>query len=334
MKDKLFIGADVSKEWIDVAIQGHARTQRIANTEAAIRDWVGRLDVRQIGLFVFEPTGGYERLLQRCLRDAGITFARVHPNEVVAFRRRRGVKAKTDVMDARLLADFAALELSGRGLAAMIAADEGLAELVSRRRQLMDTLQAERCRAALAANPVTKASFKAISKALTTAYDLIEAAIERHISQQPELARMAALLRSLKCVGPVTVHTILAELPELGVLTSKQIAALVGLAPQQRESGKQRGRAATGHGRPGVRRVLFNAARIAIRHNPVMRAFYQRLVEQNGRPGKVALMAVMRKMLVTLNAIARDQKPWHGSAATTEEPALPGSAGGRFLVPA
>jgi transposase len=235
---------------------------------------------------------------------------------VVAFRRRRGVKAKTDAMDARLLADFAALELSGRGLAAMIAADEALAELVSRRRQLMDTLQAERCRAALVANPVAKASFKAICEALTTACDLIETAIEQHISQQPELARMAALLRSLKCVGPVTVHTILAELPELGVLTSKQIAALVGLAPQQRESGKQRGRAATGHGRPGVRRVLFNAARIAIRHNPVMRAFYQRLVEQNGRPGKVALMAVMRKMLVTLNAIARDQKPWHSGAAT------------------
>ncbi len=334
MKNKLFIGADVSKDWIDVAVHGRAGTQRIANTEAVIGAWIGRLEVSQVGLFVFEPTGGYERTLQRCLRDARVMFARVHPNEVVAFRRRRGVKAKTDVMDARLLADFAALELSGRGLAAMIAADEVLAELVSRRRQLMETLQAERCRAALVSGPVAKASFEAVSTALTTALGLIETTIEQHIGQHAELAKMAGLLRSLKCVGPVTVHTLLAELPELGLLTGKQIAALVGLAPQQRESGKQRSRAITGHGRPGVRRVLFNAARIAIRFNPVMRAFYQRLVEQNGRLGKVALTAVMRKMLVTLNAIAREQKPWHGGIAATQKASLLGSAKDRFFVPA
>ncbi|GLK75528.1 hypothetical protein GCM10008171_07820 [Methylopila jiangsuensis] len=121
---------------------------------------------------------------------------------------------------------------------------------------------------------------------------------------------MARRLASLKGVGPVTIMTLIGALPELGRLTGKEIASLVGLAPVTRDSGRTRGRAATGHGRPDVRRVLFNAARCAIRHNLTMKAFYDRLVTQNRRPGKVALTAVMRKMLVTLNAIARDRQNW------------------------
>ncbi len=309
MKDKIFMAADVSKEWLDIAIHGQVGTQRIDNNEAAIRDWIGSLRAERIGLFAFEPTGGYERCLQRCLQDASIAFARVHPNEVAAFRRRRGVKAKTDAMDALLLADFAALELSGRGLAPLLAQDQTLRELSCRRRQLIDILQAERCRAAMVDGALAKASFSSVLQALEAALAAIETAIEQHIASQPELAAMAGLLRSVKGVGPVTAHTLLAELPELGAYSGKQIAALVGLAPQQRDSGKQRGRAITGHGRPGVRRVLFNAARIAIRYNPSLREFYQRLVQNNRRPGKVALTATMRKLLVILNAIARDKQP-------------------------
>lgn len=192
----------------------------------------------------------------------------------------------------------------------MVEDNEVLRELSTRRRQLLDTLQAERQRAAMTCGEAAKASFVLVIQALETALAAIEAAVEQTIATTPPLAAMAALLRSLKGVGPVTVHTLLAELPELGSRSGKQIAALVGLAPQQRDSGHQHGRAVTGHGRPGVRRVLFNAARIAIRYNPPMRAFYQRLVQTNRRPGKVALTAVMRKMLVTLNAIARDRTPW------------------------
>jgi transposase len=310
MPDKQFIGVDVSKGWTDLATAGQPGHRRIDNTDAAFQDWVGTLDPASVGLIAFEPTGGYERRLQRALRQAGLAFARVHPNEIAAFRRRRGVKAKTDPMDARLLADFAAIELANRGLAPLVEDNETLRELSTRRPQLAATLQAERCRAAMASSAAAKASFTLVAEALQTALAAIEAAIEQTIRTTPELAAMATLLRSLKGVGPVTVHTLLAELPELGSRSGKQIAALVGLAPQQRDSGKQRGRAVTGHGRPGVRRVLFNAARIAIRHNPTMRAFYQRLVQSNRRSGKVALTAVMRKMLVTLNAIARDRQPW------------------------
>ena len=170
--------------------------------------------------------------------------------------------------------------------------------------------QAERCRAAIAAGVAVRGSLELIITTLSQALDGIDAAIAAHIEAHQPLADAARLLQSLKGVGPVTAHTMLGELPELGRLTGKEIAALAGLVPRTRQSGTRTWRATTGHGRPGVRRVLFNAARCAIRWNPPMKAFYQRLVVQNRRPGKVALVAVMRKMLVILNAIARDKKPW------------------------
>lgn len=308
MTDKRFVGFDVSKDFIDVARHGGAGTLRIANQEGAITAFLA--DEGEIALAAFEPTGGYERALRRALVAARVPFARVHPNEVAAFRTRRGVKAKTDALDARLIADFAALELDGRGLGALVEGDEGLRELVVRRRQLVDALHAERCRAALAEAAVVRKTLARVVAAIEGALAEIEAEVAARIAADGELAAMASRLSSLKGVGPVTVMTLIGELPELGRLTGKEIASLAGLSPRTRDSGKTRLRATTGHGRPGVRRVLFNAARCAIRHNPTMRAFYDRLVTTNRRPGKVALTAVMRKMLVTLNAIARDGQNW------------------------
>jgi len=308
MDDKIFVGVDVSKDWLDIAAHDGA-VERIANTAEAVGSWIAGLAAHP-ALVAFEPTGGYERVLRRGLCAAGIAFARVHPNEVAAFRLRRGGKAKTDRLDARLLAAFAAVELSSRGLAPLVEGDDVLREMVARRRQLVDALQAERCRAATAAAPAVRASLDKIVAMLGQTLDEIDAAIAAHIKADDDLAATAATLKSLKGVGPVTVHTLLGELPELGRLNGKEIAALVGLAPRTRQSGKSAFRATTGHGRPNVRRVLFNAARAAIRWNPVMKTFYDRLVTANRRPGKVALVAVMRKMLVTLNAIARDKQPW------------------------
>lgn len=306
----LYLGIDVAKDWIDVASAGAKAAQRIANTQAAIQAWLQAPGARPVTLAAFEPTGGHERVLRRCLVEAQVPFARVHPNELVAFRARRGVRAKTDALDARLLAEFAAHELAQRGLRPLIEADETLRDLVARRRQLVAMLHAERCRAATVLQPAVKRTLETITLALEQAVDEIERELRRHVAASPLLAAMAQALCSLKGVGPITVFTLLGELPELGRCTGKEIAALVGLAPHTQQSGKSQGRAATGHGRPGIRAVLFNAARCAIRHNPVMRDFYQRLVSQNHRPGKVALVAVMRKMLVTLNAIARDGQPW------------------------
>ena len=300
----------MSKDWIDVATYGTTATRRLDNTSEAINAWIASLDHDRVRLVAFEPTGGHERILRRCLVAAKLPFSRVHPNEVVAFRKRRGGKAKTDALDAVLLAAFAALELDGRGLAPLVEANDALREMAARRRQISAFLQAERCRASLAEAGIVRQTLADIVTVLLAAIAAIDVAIAAEIAADAALATSAGLMRTLKCIGPVTVHTMLGELPELGRLSGKEISALVGVAPINRESGKRRQRATTGHGRPGVRRVLFNAARSAIQWNPVMRAFHERLTKVNGRPGKVALTAVMHKMLLTLNAIVRDQKPW------------------------
>ena len=155
MKDKLYIGVDVSKNWIDIGTHGQSKTQRIDNDETAVAAWVGSLAPRDVALVCFEPTGGYERLLRHCLRDAGIPFARVHPNQIAAYRKMRGIKAKTDAKDALLLASFGADERAARGVAA-IDADETLRALSARRRQLLDMRQAERCRLATAASSTNR----------------------------------------------------------------------------------------------------------------------------------------------------------------------------------
>jgi transposase len=309
--DKSIIGVDVSKHWLDIATVPAGAQERIANTPEAIAQWISSAGLASTAALVaFEPTGGYERNLRDALRQTGIRFARVHPREVVCFRRSRGIKAKTDRIDAKLIASFAAEELSRRGFTAAIDGDEGLRELAVRRRQLRDLRHAEACRLAMAATPEVRSSLEATLVALEAALRAVEDALDARIAANPELTQAVQHLQSLKGVGPITANTLLAELPELGLLSNKEIAALVGLAPFTHQSGKTRSRASTGHGRPGVRNVLFNAARAAIRSNPAMKTFYRRLVEENRRPGKVALTAVMRKMLVTLNAIARDRQPW------------------------
>jgi transposase len=312
MTDKDIFGIDVAKDWLDIGRAGDIRIARIANSETAIEAW---LDEARPAMAAFEPTGGYERSLREALRRRGILFVRVHPNELIAFRRSRGIKAKTDPIDARLIASFAAEELPRRGLKPSIVGDEALRELAARRRQLIDTIHAERCRLALAQAQPVKASLAIVIDTLAASLAAIEAELASRIAADPDTAEMDRLLRSLKCVGPITALTLIAELPELGHLSGKEIASLVGLAPRTRRSGKAVGREPTGYGRPGVRRVLFNAARSAIRHNPAMKAFYHRLTTENDRPGRVALTAVMRKMLVILNAIARDKQPWHNIPA-------------------
>lgn len=310
---KLIVGIDVAKEWIDIAIAGQEGVTRIENSEQAIAAWLGAMEAALIDLVAFEPTGGYERLLRRSLVRAKVAFVRVHPNEVVAFRRRRGIRAKTDPLDARLIADFAAEELIRRKRAPMAEGDETLHELAVRRRQLKAMLHAETCRRELAADAIVCETLRAVIAALERCLAAIEKAVAERMASNTH-AQLARRLQTLCGVGPVIAATLIAELPELGRLSGKEIAALCGLAPQNRESGKRRSHAGTGHGRPEIRKVLFNGARSAIRFNPVMRAFFHRLVQQNCRPGKVALTAVMRKMLVTLNAMVRDETDWKHAA--------------------
>jgi transposase len=312
MSDKLIVGVDVSKEWLDLAVFGEAGVERIDSNEEAVAAWLER---RRPALVAFEPTGGYERTLQRCLRSRGILFVRVHPNDVIAYRKSRGIKAKTDKIDARLIAAFAADELARRGLKPSIACDETLQELAARRRQIRDAIQAERCRLAIAGNKAVRKSITLAISALSRNLKAIETEIGSHLKSDKEASELMTLLQTVRGIGPVVAMTLLADLPELGHLSAKQIAALAGLAPITRQSGKTPGRDRIGFGRPAVRSALFNAARAAIRHASPFKAFFDRLVTEHKRPGKVALVAVMRKLLVTANAIARDRQPWRHATA-------------------
>jgi len=307
MGGKRIVGVDVAKAWLDLAVAGTGTCERVANTAEAVGAW---LDRENPALVAFEPTGGYERVLRDALRERGIVFARVHPNDVIAFRKSRGIRAKTDRIDAHLIAAFAAEELERRGPHLVVLGDETLRELAARRRQLVESLQAERCRLDLARANGVRASLTLLIDALRHSLDAIEAELAAHIASDPELARLSALLQTIKGIGPITAMTLLADLPELGRLNGKEIAALVGLAPQTRQSGKARYRERTGYGRPAVRRALFNAARSVVHRESAFKTFYERLVTSNKRPGKVALTALMRKLLVTANAVARDRQPW------------------------
>lgn len=307
MASKCVVGVDVSKDWLDVAVAGEAGTERIANTAEAVAAWLDRVAPT---LTAFEPTGGYERVLRDGLQERGVLFVRVHPNDLIAFRKSRGIKAKTDRIDAHLIATFAAEELARRGVRPTVLGDETLRELAVRRRQLVAALQAERCRFDLARTAGVRTSLTLVIDALRHSLEALEAELAAHIAADPALAELSTLLQTLKGIGPITAMTLLADLPELGHLNSKEIAALVGLAPHTRQSGKTRYRERTGHGRPAVRRALFNAARSVIHRESGFKTFYDRLVTENRRPGKVALTAVMRKLLVTANAIARDHQPW------------------------
>ena len=285
MTDKPIVGVDVAKDWLDLCT-GETRIERIANREEAIAAWFDRV---RPALVAFEPTGGYERRLVAALHQRAIVFVRVHPNRVIAVRESRGVKAKTDPIDARLIRAFTDDQLSRGALRPSLLGDERLRELAARRRQLTATLHAERCRLAVARTETVRASLEQVITVLRASLDAVEADI-----------------------AVAVAATLIADLPELGLLSGKQIAALVGLTPRTRRSGKGRYQEPIGYGRPAVRQALFNAARAAIRHPSPFRDFYRRLVHDNHRPGKVALTAVMRKLLVTANAVACDRQPWHG----------------------
>jgi transposase len=244
-----------------------------------------------------------------CTPTGSPRFATAAGSKPSRPRRRPGA----DRIDAALILAFVTDLLARRELRPGIPGQDGLRELAARRRQLTEALQAERCRRDLAAPPGIRGSLDAIIAALQSNLGVIEGEIAATIADAPRLAELSRLLQTIFGIGPVVAARLVAELPERGLLSGKQIAALVGLAPRTRQSGKTSWRERTGHGRIGVRRALFNAARSAIAHRSPFKDFYDRLVRENNRPGKVALVAVMRKILVTANAAARDRQPWRAA---------------------
>lgn len=306
--EQIIVGIDIAKKRLDVHVRPHAETFAVAADETGVQDLVTRLQGLAPRLVVLEATGGYEVPVAAALATAGLPVAVVNPRQVRDFARATGRLAKTDVLDAQMLALFGeAVRPPVRALPDEQA--QNLAELVVRRRQLVEMLAAETNRQRQAREPRVRQRIAAHREWLRAALQELERDLRETIRGTGIWREREEVLKSVPGVGDVTAQTLIAELPELGQLDRRRIAALVGIAPLNRDSGTFRGRRMIGGGRATVRTVLYMAAITAIRCNTVIAAQYQRLVAA-GRPGKVALVAAMRKLLVILNAMVRDGRRW------------------------
>jgi transposase len=304
MDGKRVIGVDIGSRWLDIAREGADRVERQSNDAAGIAKLVSGLDA-SCDIVVFERCGGYERALEAALAAAGVAWAVVHSQRVKAFRQVQGIKAKTDAIDARLLRDFGRDRLKAGELRLGRTKDVTLDALMARRNQLRAALHAERCRKATAAIAVVGASIDRMIGHLEADLVAIESELTAHEAGDPHLCRKQEVLCSRKGVAQATARALLAELPELGQFNRKEITALGSLAPRVHRSGKSCLRRGLVPGRAAVKVILFNPARSAMRFDPEIRAFSERL-RARGKPGKVVMVAVMRKMLVRLNAALRD----------------------------
>jgi len=305
--DPIAVGIDVSKERLDVHVHPARTVLSLSRNSAGIEELIGALAAVAPQLVAVEATGGFETVVVAALAAAGLPVVVVDPARVRAFAAALGRRAKTDPIDAQVIAQFAAATRPPvRALPD--AATRALADLVARRRQIIQMIVAEGQRAKRAA-PRAKRSISRLLEALRRELSEIDADIDETVRGSPVWCEKEELLASVKGVGSVTARTMLAEPPELGSLNRRQIAALAGLAPFTRQSGKWRGKSFIGGGRASVRSALFMAAMTAMRHNPVLRAFHQRL-RAAGKPKMVALIAVARKLLTILNAILKDKTKW------------------------
>jgi transposase len=310
--ERSFVGIDVAKQQLDVHLRPTDESFRLGRDDAGLTELVERLQRLAPVLVVLEATGGYEITVAAALGSAGLPVAVVNPRQIRHFARATGTLAKTDALDARVIALFAeAIQPVARPLPS--AAAQALAERVARRRQLNEMLGAERNRHQQVRDPRLQRRIATHIRWLTQALADLEAELDDNIRSSPLWRATDNLLQSVPGIGDVTAYTLIADLPELGRLDRRKIAALVGIAPINRDSGTLRGRRMIGGGRPMVRCVLYMATLTAVRFNPVIALFYQRLIAA-GRPKKVALTAAMRKLLTILNAILRDQRPWQQPA--------------------
>lgn len=309
------VGIDVAKAHVDVWVLGaSSAAQRLVNDAEGHSALAAMLQPLGVALVVMEATGGYEAALACALQAAGLPVAVVNPRQARDFAKSMGQLAKTDAVDARMLAELGSVLVRREDLQRFVRplADERqqwLAALVTRRRQLLGMLHSERQRLQITPAKL-HASIEAIVAAIKAQLDEIEAQMRTHVHEH--FGPLDALLQSAAGIGPVASATLVAELPELGKLTRRAIAALVGVAPMANDSGSSQGRRRVQGGRFEVRRVLYMATLAATRYNPAIRAFYDRL-RAAGKLPKVALVACMRKLLTTLNAMVRTGKPWDKS---------------------
>jgi len=311
--DALDIGIDVSKDWLDVAASSPAMAAfRVPRDHGGLAELVERLKPLEIERIALEATGGFETVVAAALAAAGLPVVVVNPAQVRAFARALGKRAKTDPIDAAVIARFAeATRPEPRPL--RDAETEALGDLVTRRRQIVAMIGAENQRLKRAATRTAK-SIRRLLKALEKELADIDRDIDDSLRRSPNWLEKVELLKSVPGIGDQIARTLIAELPELGTLDRRRIAALVGLAPWTRQSGQWRGKSFIGGGRAAVRTALYMGALVAARHNPTLKAFRDRLVAQ-GKSKLVAIIAVARKLVTILNAILRNGQPWREQTA-------------------
>lgn len=301
------IGVDVSKDFLDAGRLPDQEVQRFPNTEAgrtALLRWIGA-DADRV---VFEPTGHYSKPLERALDAAGLPAVKVNPGRARRFAEASGILAKTDTIDALMLAAMGR-QLCLEPRPAVSQAIEELKELEIARRAYVKQRVALRNRANRLALPVLTAQTEVILAAIESAIEAIDAEIRAHVQADPESARRADILESIPGLSHITAAVIIAEMPEIGDIDAKAAAALAGLAPIARQSGKWKGRAAIRAGRAVLRQALYMPALVAARFNPDLKRLYKRLREA-GKPAKVALTAVMRKLIVLANTLIAQNRKW------------------------
>jgi len=310
------IGIDVAKATLVVATEPAQSLGPFPNDDSGHAALVTALTPLAPTRIVLEATGGYERAVTGALAAAGLPVVVVNPRQVRAFAQATGQLAKTDALDARVLAAFAQ-RVAPEVRPIPDATTQELRDWVTRRRQLVAMLGQERTRLLQAQGPAHRALRRDLEQHIRWLERRLRASddeVGRLIEASPLWRVRDQLLQSVPGIGPVVAHTLLASVPELGTLDRKQIAALVGVAPRNRDSGQWQGRRQIWGGRAAVRQVLYMGALVATRHNPVLRAFYLRR-RAAGKPAKVALVAVMRKLLIMLNAMLAHQRPWRATAA-------------------
>jgi transposase len=304
----VFVGIDVSKDWLDVHVYPSGEAYKVARDGKGVADLVERMKALGPERVALEATGGFETVVAAALAGAGLPLVVANPAQVRHFAQALGRRAKTDPIDAAVIARF--VEATRPELRPL--ADEAtqlLADLVARRRQIIEMIVAERNRQHRVSVKRIAKSIERLIKALEKELTEIDGEIDTGVRGSPAWREKEDLLASVPGVGSITARTLLAELPELGHLDNKKIAALVGLAPFTRQSGRWKGQSMIEGGRKAVRSVLFMATLAACRHNPALKAFRQRLIDA-GKPKMVAAIAAARKLLTILNAIARTEKPW------------------------
>lgn len=314
MPDSIVVGIDIAKLTFDAAIGVAGSVETFANDDGGHDALLARLAGRAVDLVVMEATGGLERDLACALQAAGFAVAVVNPRQARDFAKAMGYLAKTDRIDAQALAELAQVlsrhPQRDRFVTALPSPEQQLLQaLVTRRRQLVAMRVTEHQRLA-SSHKAARKSIEIIIKAILAQIDEVDAELARHIDTHH--AELAKQLASVRGIGPATTASLIAEVPELGRLSRREIAALIGVAPFNRDSGQMRGKRAIFGGRADVRRGLYMATLVAIRCNLAIKRFYERLVAA-GKPKKVAIVACMRKLLTILNAMVRTGKSWDDS---------------------